>query len=136
MSTDSLPTIPPLPDDAPLDVRLRHAVLLMRVAEYAQRERSNAATEKLAQVQARSADAVERTMTEGLPSDQPMVAAINGLRDAIAGAGAGAGGNASAVGKTEQLIALVSTMTSQQRSNPTNAAAAAAAQLAAIQARA
>jgi len=132
MSTESLPTIPPLPDDAPLDVRLRHADLLMRVAEYAQRERSNAANVRLAEVQAISAAAVERTMTEGLPSDQPMVTAINGLRDAIAGAG----GGASAASKTEQLIALVSTMTSQQRSNPTSAAAAAAAQLAAIQARA
>lgn len=131
MSTDSLPDIPKPPDDSPLDVRLRHTDLLMRVAEYAQRERSIAATEKLAEVQARSADAVERTLRDGLPSDQPMITAITELRDAIAGAR----GSAPAAGKTDQLVALVSTMTSQQRKNPASAAAAAAAQLNAIQAQ-
>lgn len=89
-------TIPPLPTQPPpsLDQQLAHAALQMRVAEFAQRDRHNRetaerhvqwleATNKLAAAHDRAAAAMERTLDDGVPTDQPMVDAIDRLIGAI-----------------------------------------------------
>ena len=128
--------IPALPQGSNHDQQMAHHAAQMRrweaevaVLRFEQAERSIAAHQRLADVQTRTATAMERTLSEGIPTDQPMVDAINALRAAIAAAG-GAPGQAPAVGDVDRMVALVSTMTSAQRQNP--AAAAAAAQLAAV----
>jgi hypothetical protein len=137
------PTIPPLPTQptptldqqlAWLSLKFREAEFLQRVTLNADAERRNEAAvnahNRLAAAQERAATAMERTLTQGIPTDQPMVDAINALRDAIAGSAASPAPPHAA--DEVALIALVSTMTSTQRQNPATAAAAAKAQLAAI----
>lgn len=92
----SLPDIPALPQQpAPtLAERLHHAALLMHRADLEMRERHNTAAEqrnaalvaahgRLAAAQERAATVGERTLDEGIPTDQPMVDAVNGLRAAL-----------------------------------------------------
>jgi hypothetical protein len=140
----TLPTIPPLPQGATHDQQMRHFEAQMRVIEFNRREAHEAAaearsrayvevTQKLADAQGRAAAAMERTLADGIPTDQPMVDAINALREAIAGAAQPPEAPApTPVGDEPALVALVSTMTSNQRLNPAAAASAAKAQLAAI----
>ncbi len=139
----TLPTIPPLPQGATHDQQMRHVEAQMRVIEFNRREAHEAAaearsrayvevTQKLADAQARAAAAMERTLTQGIPTDQPMVDAINALREAISVAGGGSSPAPTPTGDEAALVALVSTMTSALRQNPAAAAAAAKAQLAAI----
>jgi hypothetical protein len=77
-------TFPPLPPQPTWDQQAQ-------AARFAQSERSIAATTALAAAQNRSAAAMERTLADGIPTDQPMVDAINNLRTAIAGAPGGPG---------------------------------------------
>lgn len=130
--------IPALPQGATLDQQMAHHAAQMRLWEaetavlrFAQAERSIEATTRLAEVQARAAAAAERTLADGIPTDQPMVDAILALRAAIAVAGASPS-PAPGGSDVDRMVALVSTMTSTQRQNPAAAATAAAAQLAAI----
>lgn len=76
----TLPTIPPLPvQPAPtLDQQLTHAGLLLRVAEYQQRERSIAATQALETAQKRMVAAQEATILEIRRSGDLMERYLNG----------------------------------------------------------
>lgn len=142
MSLESLPPIPPLPTQpAPtLDQRLTHASLLMRVAEYEQRERSIAASaaqtranEVLAERMLAANGLQLRLLEEGarvngddiIAALDRLVAALTAVPDAPAGSPT----------RVQHLVALLASMPSTQRRNPAAAAAAAAAELSAIQAQ-